>query len=165
MDTPRGPRLGLIPTFSQPPPPNPDHNPPDQPPPPDLYSEPPTQRPDRNATPTPTSSPGSKPSTQDAAALLIGLLGLAVVGAGLLVRWRTRNNRRLRAPTDKQLRQMAEPLAAIGLRHFDSDLFNRDVADLTRAGAALGAYITDGPLTQPNTDPGLPDLTDQENQP
>lgn len=111
----------------------------------------------RDGTRTGTSSLGDvkKPDPAQAAALMVGLLGLAVAGAGWLVRQKTK--RKLRQPTKRQTNDVAEPLGRILLRHVDLTLFGPDITDLIAAGAGVGAYLNDGDLLLgPATESGLP---------
>jgi hypothetical protein len=114
---------------------------------------------DRTQTSTPGKAP--KPSAAETARLVAGLLGLAVAGAAVLVRWRRRD---LRRPAKDQLDDVAAPIARILMRHVDPALLSPDLADAAMAGAALGAYLTDGPLLLPlPVDAGVPsELPDPE---
>src|SRR6266508_308354 len=78
---------------------------------------PPSRRPDRG-TRTPTSATGKpeRPDLAVTAELVVGLLGLAVAGAAWLVARRHRRTRVLREPTDRQLADVAEPMAKIPRR-------------------------------------------------
>lgn len=123
-----------------------------------LY-EPPSPRPDRNGTRTATSDstgePAPKVSTKDTAVLVAGLLGLAVAGLAVLVR--LRRGATLRRPTKQELDDVAAPLARLALAHVPAGILNADLANLAAAGAATGAYLSNGPLIEhPYTDPGLP---------
>jgi len=93
---------------------------------------------------------------------MIGFVGLVVAGAAFLLR-RTRGVD-LRQPTEDQAEGMAKPLARLALRHVPAHLLNADLLDILSFGAATGAYLNDGPLTEPlYEDPGIPDDL-QENQ-
>lgn len=123
-----------------------------------------SRKPEQSVTRTPTSDgTGSKGDPKAAAKLLAGLLGLVVVGAAYLVTSRTR--RELRKPTPRQLDDISNPLGRILVRHADLSVLGPDLADLIEAGAATGAYLTDGPLTHGKTiESGIPnDLQDVEN--
>lgn len=110
------------------------------------WSMPGIPRPDADPR-TLTSSAGKapKPSTAETARLVAGLLGLAVAGVALVVRWRGRD---LRRPTKTQVDDIAAPVARILMRHVDPLLLSPDLADAALAGSAVGAYLTDGPLLQ-----------------
>ena len=117
--------------------------------------EQPSRRPDDEPTRTVISS-ASKPSTAEATALMVGVLSLVVAGAAFVVRLRTR--RKLREPTSMQRRDIAAPLGRILLRRADLSLLGPDIADLLQAGAATGAYLSDGDLLGPlDIDAGVPD--------
>lgn len=113
-----------------------------------------TPKPDRDATRTDTSSVGSKPTIEETAGLIGGLLVLTLSGAA----WWVRKRGRLRMPTDQQERRIAEPLARIALRFVSAGVLNPTLSDAIRAGAAAGAYINDGPLIDPAgaADAGVP---------
>jgi hypothetical protein len=125
------------------------------------HLEPAGPRPRPADTPTPTSSAG-KPTAAQTAKLIAGLLGLAVAGAAAVIGWRGR--RQLRRPSKQQLDDISAPLARITIRHVPADLLKEDLADAALAGAAVGAYLTDGPLILPaDIDPGVPaNLTELE---
>lgn len=167
QDQPR-PARAPLPTFTQPTPP-----PATDPPPPltlhqleqlgadNLFS--PTLAPrsllqddgDR-PTRTGTSSPGSKPKHADVALLVVGCLGLVVLAAAGLVRWRLRAQ--LRRPTDDHLEDVAGPVARILMRHVDLSKLPADLGDVIAAGTAVGHYVNDGPLIEAYyEDPGMPD--------
>lgn len=112
-----------------------------------------SQKPAPDGTRTATSSVG-KPSAEDTAGLIIGLLGIAVSIAA----WSVRKRGKLRRPTDRQERSIAAPLARIGLRFVDAGLLDATLVDVISAGAAASAYLTDGPLiiAGGNVDPGVP---------
>lgn len=118
-------------------------------------TEPGTPRPDDGPTRTPISSVG-KPATGDITKVLVGLLGLAVVGAAWLVRVRT--GRKLREPTKTQRHDIAAPIGEILLRHFDLALLTPDLKNALEAATAAGAYIGDGPLLEGPAGPPAPDL-------
>lgn len=125
----------------------------------------PARRPAGAATRTGTSSAGTDlPTAAETAALIAGLLGLALVGVAAVIRWRGR--RQLRQPTKGQMHDIAAPLARIALRHVPAELLNPDLADAASAGAAFAAYVNDGPLIEPvYVDAGLPaDLQDPEQE-
>ncbi|GAA4699882.1 hypothetical protein [Phytohabitans rumicis] len=116
---------------------------------------------------TRTSSAGDvpKPDAAATARVVAGLLGLVAAGVAGLVLWTRR--RQLRRPTSEQLDDIAEPLAAIAMRHLPVEFLSKDLVDGLAAGSAVGAYLTDGPLlTHPDVDPGVPaDLpTDPEQE-
>jgi hypothetical protein len=123
-----------------------------------------TRKPDRDGRPSLTSSLGEvkKPDAAQTTALVVGLLGLVVAGAGWLVQRRA--GRKLREPTKAQTSGVAEPLGRILIRHADLSLLGPDLADIIAAGAGVGAYLNDGPLLEgPAVDPGLPtDLNPEE---
>ena len=179
------PTRNLVPTFSRPPTPPPD---PETPPTPSPGAAPPSpqpgsqtarrlladgdvgpselapRRPDPDIadTRTGTSSTGKPPTTAEATALIIGILGVVATGAALLVRWRAQ--RKLREPTAGQRRDIATPLARILMRRADLSMLGPDIGDLLQAGAATGAYLGDGPLLGPlHTEPGIPDNLQETN--
>lgn len=125
-----------------------------------------SRRPAGGDTPTVISSLGDvkKPDPEATTALVIGALGLVVAGAAFLARRRTR--RKLRQPTKRQSRDIAEPLARIMLRHADPSLLNPDLADVIAAGGAFGAYLNDGDLFEGSAiDSGVPAGLNQEETP
>lgn len=124
---------------------------------------PPGPRQGRDLARTESSSTGSKPTKAETAGLVAGLLGLVVVGAAGLVRWRTK--RKLRRPTVRQIDDIAAPLARIALRTADLSWLNPTLADLIAAGAATGEYLSDGPLLEgPEYDDGIPDDLQEDPQ-
>jgi len=181
-------RISVMPTFRQPPPPPPPATDPDPIPSPDptpiqAYPRP---RPDQQirladaaggraylaaapagerAPRTETSSDGDvhKPTPSEAAALMVGLVGILVAGASFLVRMRTR--RKLREPTRQQTTDVAAPLGRILLRHADLAWLGPDIADGIKAAAATGAYLNDGPLLLGDAvDPGIPDHLQEDQE-
>lgn len=175
-DSPAKRNLGLLPTFTQPPPP--PASPPQDPESPQLsplrpvdqLPAPFTRGPGRAATPTDTSFDGEpasvdKPTAAETTALLVGLLGLAVAGAAFVINRRLGGGRRLREPTPRQTSNVAAPLGRILLRHADISWLNADLADAIKAAAATGAYMNDGPLIEYDAgDAGVPPHL-QEDQP
>lgn len=163
-------RLSLIPAFAQPAQPDPPLPPVDGPTPtPGTGQDGPTlsqhqpgpKSPNgQDATPTGTSSPGSRwrpggrPS--DVAEVLVGLLVLATGGLALLA---ARRSRTFRQPTPRQATDISEPLARIACRHLPMDAVGPDLADATKAAGALHAYLFDGPLVQRAVD-AIPDPTE-----
>lgn len=73
------------------------------------------------------------------------LLGLALLGVDLTLRYTRR--RKLRKPTKDQTREFAEPLGRILARHVDMSIFGPDLLDLAEVGNAAASYIDDGPIT------------------
>jgi hypothetical protein len=136
---------------------------PDSPPPsPLLLGRPGREQPKPAATTPSASSSASeqpdlvkRPAVKDAAVVIVGILGLVVGAAALGVRWR--GQRELRRPTAQQLEDVAQPLARIAHRHADASWLNLDLLDILAAGNAIGAYITEAPLTvQLTPDAGVP---------
>jgi hypothetical protein len=122
-----------------------------------------TQKQGRVPTRTETSSPAFESTPETAAALVIGLGGIAVGIAAWLVR--ARLQRRLRRPTEGELGDIATPIGQILHRRWAAVLgkFGPDVADLIKAGAAAGVYVNNGPLTEwDSPDPGIPDNLQEE---
>lgn len=162
----RRPGLSLIPAFREPPgrrlDPPATGVPGDQAQPEETDTDPSgpsTLKPGRDATPTrisdSTGDKAPKPTAADTARLVAGLLGLVVAGAAMVVRWRA--GRELRRPTKGQLDDISAPLARIGMRHVPAGLLNADLADSLAAGAALGAYVSAGPLIEHvGVDAGVP---------
>lgn len=168
-------RARLLPSFRQPDPPAPT---------PEAVTDqdPQTPRPApadaasgtfyRPATVTPTGRAGSprtgtssagddddepirKPSKGEATALVAGLLTVVAVGAAAIVRLRAK--RKLRQPTDDQIREIAAPLGRIALRLVDLSWLGKNTFDAIQALTAAGAYVNDGPLLLPDApDPGIP---------
>ena len=165
-------RRGVIPAFTQP---TPDQTPPaavTAPPPAGLepdqldraqWTRTPSSRDAADEpTRTVTSSVG-KPKTAEVTALVIGLLALAVSAGAFLAR--ARFGQQLRRPTKQQYRNIAEPLARIGLRHFDASALPADLGDVIAAGGAAGEYLTDGPMLLGPAgviDDGVPDDLQEE---
>lgn len=96
--------------------------------------------------------------------LAIGLLGVGFAIAAWAVRTRYLRKRRLREPTRTHLKDIAEPLAAIGARHLPTEMLNQDLADAAQLAAAIGRYLGDGPVIEyDRPDPNLiPATTDEE---
>jgi hypothetical protein len=89
-------------------------------------------------------------------------VALLAMGAGLVVRFRTKGQRRLRQPTDDQRKAVAKPLGSILARRV-SLLRGQNAADLIDALTAIagvGTWIEDGPLTEDA--PGRPIPTPEE---
>jgi hypothetical protein len=82
------------------------------------------------------------------AATLAAVLGIAVTAAALLVR-RARPHRRLRRPSELQLRRFAKPISRILLRRVSLTMLNKDLVDVLAAAGVAGAYFEEGPLTIP----------------
>lgn len=95
---------------------------------------------------TSVTRPADEPTGKDVAKLVAGLLGMAAVGAAMVVRWRMRA--KLREPSKSHTEDMAEPLARIGLRHVPMAKLHPDLLDATQFASALGRYLNDGPLLQ-----------------
>jgi hypothetical protein len=122
-----------------------------------------TRKADRVPTRTESSSPAFESTPETAAKLLIGLGGIAVGIAAWLVR--ARLQRRLRRPTEGEMGDIVTPIGQILHRRWATVLgkFGPDVADLILAGAAAGAYVNNGPLTEwDSPDPGIPDNLQEE---
>jgi hypothetical protein len=73
------------------------------------------------------------------------LVGVALLFVDLGLKWSRK--RKLRRPTKDQLRAFAEPVGRLLSRHVDMALFGPDLLDLTEAGASVGEYLNDGPVT------------------
>lgn len=100
---------------------------------------------------------------RSAGALVAGLAGLAAMLAGWLVS--RRDGIELRKPTKSQLADFGDPLGRVLARRFDMALLGPDLADVIEAGAATGAYLTDGPLTRPHRiAANLPDHDEETDQ-
>lgn len=166
-------RTAVLPAFSRPAePPSPSQPPPnlatpDQPDtiqaaelgPGDVERDLPIPRPAPSGTRTATSATSDEPEADPkvVVGLVVALTGIGVTAAAVAVR-RFRG-RRLRKPTATQTRAFARPVADILLRHFDLVRLNKDLASAVEAAGAIGAYIDDGPLTEPDTyarDSGVP---------
>jgi hypothetical protein len=124
-----------------------------------LQRDLPIPRPAPSATRTGTSVTSDEPEADPkvVVGLVVALTGIGITAAAVAVR-RFRG-RRLRKPTTTQVRAFARPVADILLRHFDLVRLNKDLASAVEAAGAVGAYIDDGPLTEPDTyarDSGVP---------
>lgn len=84
---------------------------------------------------------GSKPTKQETAELIAGILGLVVLGIALVVDQR---GRKLRKPTHDEYGAIATPIARIVLRHADGEWLHPDLVDVLVAGNAVGGYINSG---------------------
>lgn len=83
----------------------------------------------------------------DAAARTIGQLLLVLSGvAGWLVVRRSGGRRALRAPSEAERAEVAEPVAAILVRHVGGSWLSADLLDVTRAAAGTAAYLQSDPL-------------------
>lgn len=95
-----------------------------------------------------SSSAGEQADPKVVAGALAGLLGiLATLVSALLLR--SPRPQHLRAPTDQQRDDVAVPLARILARHVPAAKVGPDLMDGIAATAALGVYVTEGPLTYP----------------
>lgn len=160
--------VSMMPQFAQPTPPPNDPAPtpaaserPDAHPPTSLPLSPARSlrerlgmlKPDHGDTPTGIYSPGksagdeksggagSKPTKQETAELIAGILGLVVLGIALVVDQR---GRKLRKPTHDEYGAIATPIARIVLRHADGEWLHPDLVDVLVAGNAVGGYINSG---------------------
>jgi hypothetical protein len=98
-------------------------------------------------------TPGELELTGKAAASILAALGIL---AALTVR--ALMGRRLREPSADQCDAIGAPVGKILARHFDPSWLNNDLANAAEATAALGRYLSDGPLLEPRPGPmGLPD--------
>jgi hypothetical protein len=101
---------------------------------------------------TPTSTPGeskrapTKVSTDDVAKTLGSLLVLVAGFAGWLA---IKSGRELRPPTEAERAEVAEPVAAILVRHVGAAFLTEDLVDGIRAAAGLTAYVQTSPLKSP----------------
>lgn len=100
------------------------------------------------ATPTADSSVGTTPPTAAEArrhtGRLIGVVVVIVAGVAAKLLWRT--GRALREPSKEQVKDFADPLAAIAVRHFDVTRLNADLADAAAAAGAASEWALDGPI-------------------
>lgn len=123
----------------------------------DAYRAPSTPSPGAASARTNISDTDERPAADPKAtiALMIGLLGALFAGVGILTR--VRRGYRLRQPTKRDLRDMAEPLASIALRHLPAALINGDLADAAAVAAALSSWAEAGPILEPSdVDAGVP---------
>lgn len=107
-------------------------------------------------------SSGGKARVGDPKALaktLAGLIGLGVIVVAGVMR-KTGKRVDVRQPTDRQADGIAEPLARIITRHTDLSTVTPDLADVLAAGAALGDYLTDGPIVTRQSVESVPDQDD-----
>lgn len=97
------------------------------------------------------------------AGLFIGLVGIGLSVAAVLVK-RANPGRKLRRPTEKQVRTFGTAVADLALRFVELDRLSPALVDGIKAAGAVGQYIEDGPLTVPDVpDAGVPaGLADQE---
>jgi hypothetical protein len=94
----------------------------------------------------------------------LAVLGIGLLAAGYVVRWRTRG-RTLRKPTQKQKEAIAEPLANILTRRLDLGRVGPDIIDLAMISIGVDDYVNDGDLIEgPRVEFGIPDdLREKEN--
>jgi hypothetical protein len=94
----------------------------------------------------------------------LAVLGIGLLAAGYVVRWRTRG-RTLRKPTQKQKEAIAEPMANILSRRLDLGRVGPDLIDLAMISIGVDDYVSDGDLIEgPRVDHGIPDdLREKEN--
>lgn len=129
-----------------------------------MFGAPPSPRlaePDDATTRTENSSGGSRiGDPKQTAKVIAGLVGLLFsLAAGIA------GQRRLtvRRPSRRQLDGFADPVGQIIARHTDLASVTPDLADVILAGAAVGDYMTDGPVLA-RTDPQYLD-DDQGDEP
>lgn len=110
-----------------------------------------------------TSDTGSDTDPKIVAGLFIALVGIGVTAAAIVVK-RARPGRKLRRPTDAQVRKFGTAVADLTLRFVELSKLSPALVDGIKAAGAVGQYIEDGPLTVPDLpDPGMPSgLSDQE---
>jgi hypothetical protein len=123
----------------------------------DVGADLPTLEPTPDGTRTRTSdSPGKAPTKAEITGLVAAVLAALAGGIAVAVRWR--RGVRLRRPTGGQLREIAEPVGSILVRHLEITRLHGDLVDGLKAGAALSGYLEDGPLLEyVYPDPGIPD--------
>jgi len=115
----------------------------------------------RTGTRTRTSTSGD--DQVDTAKLVAAGLALSAALAAWAVRSLAR--RRLRRPSDEQVRDIARPLARLATRFWDEARVDGALLDVIEAGAATALYLEDGPLLtrELDVDPGVPaHLQDEE---
>lgn len=120
-------------------------------------------KPARSATHTDTSATSNDDvDPKVIVGLVIALVGLGVTAAAVMVK-RARPGRRLRRPTDKQVKDFSAPLSRILLRHVEIARLHPSLADGIAAAGAVGAYIEEDRLTvAARPDSGVPAGINQE---
>lgn len=94
--------------------------------------------------------------------LVIALVGLGLTAGAVMVK-RARPGRRLRRPSDKQVKDFAAPLSRILLRHVEIARLHPSLADGIAAAGAVGSYIEEDRLTvAARPDSGVPAGINQE---
>lgn len=123
-----------------------------------------TGRRDRRARRTRTSTTTDGPTAKDVATALAGLLAVIAGVSAWMIRLSSAKRWDLREPDDAEVAKVADPLARILERHFDSALLTPDLVDGVAAAAGVAAYVRTDPLYRANADPPAegsldPDLT------
>jgi hypothetical protein len=97
---------------------------------------------------TGTSSAGTTPPTAaEARRSTSRLLGVVVaITAGLAARALWRAGRAFREPSKEQIKDFADPVAAILIRHFDVSRINADLEDGVTALGVAGEWALEGPI-------------------
>jgi hypothetical protein len=143
-----------LPTFRQPPDPEPPATPTPEPPSP---SGPAGDEPER---PSPMPDPYFRTGTSTASTKRRGgagdplqvarmLAGLLAMAAGATAAVLYRRGRQLRQPTPGQLDDISRPLGRLLVRLLPLEVIDASLVDVTEAAAATHAYVLDGPLVEP----------------
>lgn len=110
---------------------------------------------------TPTSATGDEPARatpREVGELVAALIAAAAVGVGLLVRWRFRDQVRLRQPTRAHTEAVGLPLGRIAARHVPLGKLTPDLRDLVVAAVGVNDYLDAGPvLLAVAREDGVPD--------
>lgn len=101
-------------------------------------------------------------STADVAKTVGSLLVLLAGVAGWLA---NRTGRELRPPTEAERAEVAEPVAAILVRHVGAEFLTDDLVDGIRAAAGVAAYVQTNPIKSPSRRRGIGEIPDDLDAP